>query len=98
MTTFKLGEFMVKAAIQNLKDGTISETIAITYTGNYCIKGWITDAEMQAALARITAIAAGEPDPAVAVVEEVVVEPVTAPEQTITEAEMIDTTTTVGYN
>ncbi|KAK9680670.1 Rho termination factor, N-terminal domain [Popillia japonica] len=55
---------MVNSAIKNLKDGALSETIVVNYIGNYYMKGWITEDEMQIALARVIAIAAGEPDPA----------------------------------
>ncbi|KAK9680582.1 Rho termination factor, N-terminal domain [Popillia japonica] len=55
---------MVNSAIQNLKDGALNETIVVNYIGNYYMKGWITEDEMQIALARTIAIAAGEPDPA----------------------------------
>ena len=88
---------MVNTAIASLKAGAILDTLASNYVANYCTQGWITEGELLKALDRITAIAAGEPDPA-EVVKEMVEEPVPTPEETIAEAEMIDTTTTVGYN
>ncbi|KAK9680580.1 Rho termination factor, N-terminal domain [Popillia japonica] len=55
---------MVNTAIASLKAGAIIDTLALNYVGNYCTKGWITDDGLLTAINRITAIAAGEPDPA----------------------------------
>lgn len=67
---FNMGEFMVDTAIKNLKRGMMSDDTVLTYIVNYCTKGWMSEDEAQTAIDRITAIAAGEPDPADKVAEE----------------------------